>query len=73
MLVGYGVLVPLLAVSLTSGAVAALQSIIQVQEQSIIHLVRLATFSALLYLFGGIVHAQAITLLQSALRWAGSV
>lgn len=72
-LIAYGVLVPLVAVSCTSGLVAAIQSILQIQEQSIIHLVRLCTFSALLYLFGGVVHALAISLLQSAIRWAGTV
>ena len=45
-------LVPLSAIAVGAGAVSLLQAMLQVQEQSIVHLARLGIVAALL-LFGG--------------------
>ncbi len=46
--------VPVGCVSLACGVVAALQSATQIQEQSVVHLVRLCVFAGIAYLLGGL-------------------
>lgn len=46
-------LIPMLAISFGAGAVTLLQAVTQVQEQSIVHLVRLAIITAVIIWGGG--------------------
>lgn len=68
-----GVLIPLVTVSVSAGTVAVLQSIFQVQEQSIVHLVRILTLSALLFFGGQVAHGQIVRLLHSAIRFSAAL
>jgi type III secretory pathway component EscS len=52
--------VPVGCVSFACGVVAALQSATQIQEQSVIHLVRIGVFAGTAYLLGG----AGVTLLR---------
>ena len=45
--------IPLAGVSVACGVVAAMQSATQIQEQSVIHLVRVGVFAGIAYLLGG--------------------
>ena len=69
MLFALGVVIPLTAVSISAGCMAILQSIFQVQEQSIVHLVRVLTIAALLFFGGEVVHGQIVRLLHSAIKF----
>lgn len=68
-----GVVLPLIVVSLSAGCVAVLQSVFQVQEQSIVHLVRLLTLTALLFWGGEVVHGHIVRLLHTAIRFGASL
>jgi|688.fasta_scaffold06308_10 type III secretory pathway component EscS len=50
--------VPLAAISIGAGAVSLVQAMLQVQEQSIVHLARIGIMAALLLLGGGAAFAE---------------
>ncbi len=50
--------VPLAAISLGAGTVSLIQAMLQVQEQSIVHLARLGVMAAVLLLGGGAAFAE---------------
>lgn len=51
-------IVPLAAIAVGAGAVSLLQAMLQVQEQSIVHLARIGIIAALLLLGGGAAFAE---------------
>jgi flagellar biosynthesis protein FliQ len=72
-LIALGVFIPLATVSISAGIIAVLQSIFQVQEQSIVHLVRVLTLALLLFFGGEVAHRQIVRLLHSAIRFGTSL
>lgn len=51
-------LVPLAAIALAGGVVSLVQAMLQVQEQSILHLVRVGVLAAAIFLGGGAAFAE---------------
>jgi type III secretory pathway component EscS len=60
--------VPMVAIAITTGCVAMLQAITQIQEQSVVHLVRVATFIALVTVGGDMIGEAICDLFERSLR-----
>jgi len=60
--------VPMVAIAITTGCVAMLQAVTQIQEQSVVHLVRVATFIALVTVGGDMVGEAICDLFERSLR-----
>ena len=60
--------IPMVAIALTSGVVALMQAVTQIQEQSVSHLVKLLTFIALVLVGGDWVGGEVAALFERSLR-----
>lgn len=68
MLVIYLSGIPMVAIAFTAGCMATLQAVTQIQEQSVVHLVRLATFIALVVVAGSWAGDAVSDLFERSLR-----
>jgi flagellar biosynthesis protein FliQ len=60
--------IPMVAIALATGCVALLQAVTQIQEQSIIHLVRLVTFIAFVIVAGDWAGGEVCDLFERSIR-----
>ena len=60
--------IPMVAIAFAAGSVALLQAVTQVQEQSVIHLVRLVTFIAFIIVAGDWAGGTVCDLFERSLR-----
>ena len=60
--------IPMVGIALATGCVAMLQAVTQIQEQSVIHLVRLVTFIALIIVAGDWAGEAVCDLFERSLR-----
>lgn len=60
--------IPMLAIALTTGCVAMLQAVTQIQEQSVVHLTRIVTFIALVIVGGAWAGDAICDLFERSLR-----
>jgi flagellar biosynthesis protein FliQ len=68
MIVIYAAGIPMAAIALTTGCMAILQAATQIQEQSVVHLVRLVTFIAVLLVAGDWVGNEVCALFERSVR-----
>lgn len=60
--------IPMVAIALATGCAAMLQAVTQIQEQSVIHLVRLVTFIAIILVAGDWAGEAVCDLFERSLR-----